>query len=430
MRNSCSAVSLAAALAAACLHSAEPCRSCPTSTRSGSTSRSRRTAQRSHLRREGRRPAGLDRHRGRPGVLDKRTGKIKSWKEKDGLPWRVVTAIDVDHKDRRRLARAVRRRPGALQRRPLRPLAPAQQRPGQRRRLRRRDRERQRLGRHHRRRQPLQHRDRRVDHLHREERADGGDLELRRRLRRRQGLPGRVGQRRAGVRRGRPDRWKDYLDPDGEMEIDLYRDDGIVHVITTGGQLRRTTCSGSPPTSARAATTAATGAASTPRTPACPATSPTTSRRRSADEAWFCHRQGRWASSPISPPTPGSPTRATPKAQRGKAVVTARQGRARRHVEMPVGMPHNFIIASTSTATMSGSAPSKGLGWGIGEGYYPGLKETAQDAHVGPAVGNRRCAMRSAWLAAAALSPRSAIGAQSKPDRKLATEDRAAGTPR
>jgi len=26
--------------------------------------------------------------------------------------------------------------------------------------------------------------------------------------------------------------WKDYLDPDGEMEIDLYRDDGIVHVIS------------------------------------------------------------------------------------------------------------------------------------------------------------------------------------------------------
>ena len=29
------------------------------------------------------------------------------------------------------------------------------------------------------------------------------------------------------------ERWKDYLDPDGEMEIDLYRDDGIVHVITS-----------------------------------------------------------------------------------------------------------------------------------------------------------------------------------------------------
>ena len=29
---------------------------------------------------------------------DKRTGKIPSWKEKDGLPWQVVTAIDVDKK--------------------------------------------------------------------------------------------------------------------------------------------------------------------------------------------------------------------------------------------------------------------------------------------------------------------------------------------
>lgn len=27
--------------------------------------------------------------------------------------------------------------------------------------------------------------------------------------------------------------WTEYLDPDGEMEIDLYRDDGLVHVITT-----------------------------------------------------------------------------------------------------------------------------------------------------------------------------------------------------
>jgi len=27
--------------------------------------------------------------------------------------------------------------------------------------------------------------------------------------------------------------WQDYLDPDREMEIDLYRDDGLIHVITT-----------------------------------------------------------------------------------------------------------------------------------------------------------------------------------------------------
>ncbi len=29
-------------------------------------------------------------------MLDTRTGKIKSWGEKDGLPWKVITAIDVD----------------------------------------------------------------------------------------------------------------------------------------------------------------------------------------------------------------------------------------------------------------------------------------------------------------------------------------------
>ena len=30
------------------------------------------------------------------------------------------------------------------------------------------------------------------------------------------------------------EKWKAYTDPDGEMEIDLFRDDGIIHVITTG----------------------------------------------------------------------------------------------------------------------------------------------------------------------------------------------------
>jgi hypothetical protein len=30
------------------------------------------------------------------------------------------------------------------------------------------------------------------------------------------------------------EKWKNYVDPDGEMEIDLFRDDGIIHVIATG----------------------------------------------------------------------------------------------------------------------------------------------------------------------------------------------------
>ena len=34
------------------------------------------------------------------------------------------------------------------------------------------------------------------------------------------------------------ERWKDYRDPDGEMEIDLFRDDGIIHVITSAVSYR------------------------------------------------------------------------------------------------------------------------------------------------------------------------------------------------
>lgn len=32
--------------------------------------------------------------------------------------------------------------------------------------------------------------------------------------------------------------WKDYRDPDGEMEIDLFRDDGLIHMITTAVSYR------------------------------------------------------------------------------------------------------------------------------------------------------------------------------------------------
>ena len=30
--------------------------------------------------------------------IDKRTGKVESWKEEDGLPWRVVSSLDVSPK--------------------------------------------------------------------------------------------------------------------------------------------------------------------------------------------------------------------------------------------------------------------------------------------------------------------------------------------
>jgi hypothetical protein len=128
-------------------------------------------------------------------MYDKKTGKMKSWTEKDGLPWRAITGIDVDKKTGDvwlalfggGLARFSGGRFDHF----------TQMNSG----VRRGRRERQHLGGYHGGREPLQQGQRRVDDFHREERADGRDLELQRELQRAQhGVPGGVGQRRSGVR--------------------------------------------------------------------------------------------------------------------------------------------------------------------------------------------------------------------------------------
>ena len=44
-------------------------------------------------------------------------------------------------------------------------------------------------------------------------------------------------------------------------------------------------------------------------------------------------------------------------------------------VEVPVAIPHNFVINYDIDGNDVWVATAKGLGWGIGTGYYPGLKE-------------------------------------------------------
>ena len=158
-----------------------------------------RAAQRPHLRGQGGRSPDLGGDRGRAGPHRQALRQGRQGLEGGGRP-----ALAGGHRHRgrpqhrRRVARPLRGRVGAPLRWPLRPLAPAQQWPGQRRGLRPRHGERQPLGRHHRRGLPLQHSDQGVGDLHREERAHGGDLELRGPLRRRQGAPGGLGQRESG----------------------------------------------------------------------------------------------------------------------------------------------------------------------------------------------------------------------------------------
>jgi hypothetical protein len=42
---------------------------------------------------------------------------------------------------------------------------------------------------------------------------------------------------------------------------------------------------------------------------------------------------------------------------------------------MGLNLPHNFIIAIDVDEKDVFVATAKGLAWGIGEGYYPGLRE-------------------------------------------------------
>jgi len=167
-------------------------------------------------------------------------------------------------------------------------------------------------------------------------------------------------------------RWKDYLDPDGEMEIDLYRDDGIVHVIVTGASPADDVVWVSSYFGAcrydgrhwRGYYNQDSGLASDFINNA---------KGRSADEAWFATDKGASAITDFKTNTWVTYTRDA-KGKGSKAIVM-RDRDVLETVELPVGIPHNFIINYDIDGNDIWVATSKGLGWGIGEGYYPGLKE-------------------------------------------------------
>jgi len=170
------------------------------------------------------------------------------------------------------------------------------------------------------------------------------------------------------------ERWKDYLDPDGEMEIDLYRDDGIVHVITTGvsyvqGVLWVSTYFGMSRYDGRhwrGLYAHETG---------LPSDFTNNVKARSANECWFAHDKGLGVVADFPSESIVAYTR-DPKTLRGKAVVY-RNGKALKTVDMEKGVPHNFIISVDLDGNDAWVGTSKGLGWAIGSGYYPGLRESA-----------------------------------------------------
>jgi len=170
-------------------------------------------------------------------------------------------------------------------------------------------------------------------------------------------------------------RWKDYLDPDREMEIDLYRDDGIVHVIVTAASPAEDVVWISSYFGAcrydgrhwRAFYNQDSGLANDFINNA---------KARSADEAWFATDKGASAITDFSSNTWVTYTR-NADGRGGKAVVT-RDKEVLETVELETGIPQNFIIAYDIDGNDVWVGTGKGLGWGIGEGYYPKLKARAK----------------------------------------------------
>ena len=165
--------------------------------------------------------------------------------------------------------------------------------------------------------------------------------------------------------------WKDYLDPDGEMEIDLYRDDGVVHVITTGtsyvdGILWVSSYFGMSRYDGRhwrGYYAHETG---------LPSDFGNSVRGRSANEAWFATDKGVGVVVDFATDTWVTYTM-DPNTHQGIAVVT-RSNEVLRTVETPKGIPHNYALWVEIDGKDVWVGTSKGLGWGVGPDYYAGLR--------------------------------------------------------
>lgn len=171
--------------------------------------------------------------------------------------------------------------------------------------------------------------------------------------------------------------WKTYLDPDGEMEIDLYRDDGLVHVITTAassldGVLWVSTYFGMSRYDGR------NWRGYYAHETGLPSDFANSVKGRSRNEAWFSTDKGSGVLADFPTDTWVTYT-VDPKTRRGKAVVR-RGKRVIQEVDMARSIPHNFVIYTEFDGPDVWVGTAKGLGRGVGSGYYQGLKARGKAA--------------------------------------------------
>ena len=89
-------------------------------------------------------------------------------------------------------------------------------------------------------------------------------------------------------------------------------------------------------------------------------------------EAWFCTDKGLGACMDFESDTWVAYTRNSDGT--GKAVVT-KDKEVLETIEGPVNVPQSFIICADTDGNDVWIGTGKGLAWGIGDGYYAGLKE-------------------------------------------------------
>ncbi len=177
------------------------------------------------------------------------------------------------------------------------------------------------------------------------------------------------------------EQWKDYLDPDGEMEIDLYRDDGIVHVITTGtsyvgGSLWVGTYFGGCRYDGRH------WRGFYAHECGLPSDFINGVQGRSATEAWYSTDKGLGVLADFDSDTWVTYTRG-PEGKSGRAVVM-RGEKVLETVETGVNVPHNYVLWVEIDGNDAWVGTSKGLGWAIGTDYYPGLAKPAESERGKP----------------------------------------------
>jgi ligand-binding sensor domain-containing protein len=166
--------------------------------------------------------------------------------------------------------------------------------------------------------------------------------------------------------------WKVYLDPDGEMEIDLYRDDGLVHVITTAAQyvekvLWVSTYFGCARYDGRH------WRGYLDHDCGLPSNFNNNLKARSAWEAWFCSDKGLGVCADAETDTWVTYTSNGEK-KTGQAVI--KRGRELiKTVDTGYNVPQNFIICADIDGNDAWVGTSKGLGHAIGDGYYPRLRQ-------------------------------------------------------